>query len=121
MKLEIDEALMRSVISEAILTSMDENKRSMLIRGALEHLLTPTKTGGYGPSISPLQSAFQDAAHIVARQVATEMLTIDETVKEKIRLLLLEAFELVMVKNRQETVKRLADAVTAGMAYREGH
>lgn len=91
----------------------------MKIAGALKHLLTPAEGGfSYGRRVSPIEDAFNGAVLMVARQVAADVLAKDDTVTARMREILAEALDRIMVTNREKTVDQLADALAAGMAYR---
>lgn len=109
--------MLTGVVSEAILKSLDQSKRDVMIADAIKHLLTPqSRSFGSGPS--PLQEAFQQGLSRVAEQLAFEQLQTEE-VKEKIRGLITEAFVQLTETKREETVKNLAAAIEKGLTYKE--
>lgn len=118
MDIKIDIPQMQELIAQAVFASLDEIKRDVLTKGAIQHLIT--KSGDYynGRS-SPIEQAFQYAVRDVAQKIATEVLTNDASVQEKMRSLLNEALARLMEKNREATVTKLADSIAAGMAYRD--
>lgn len=117
-KLELDNDMMKNLVSEAIMTALTTQQREALIQGAIKHLLTPS-VERYGARSSPIEDAFQHAVRGVAEKIATEMLTNNEEVKTKIAGLLNEALTRLADTNREKTIERLADAITQGLAYRE--
>lgn len=121
MDIKLDEQMMHGLVSEALLKTLDEEKRNMLIVGAIKHLLTPVEGHGYGGSKqpSPLQFAFQNAVRVTAERLTLERLSSDSELKEKINGLLTEALAQVMETNREKTVNAIAEAITKGMAYKE--
>lgn len=116
MNISLDSEQLKSLVSEAIFKSLDEEKRNALVQGAIAHLLTPASTG-YGRAKSPIEDAFMYGVQAVATRIATEILENDEKVKEKIRDLLNESLVRVMETNREETIRKLADNITRGMAF----
>jgi hypothetical protein len=43
----------------AVLASLDEVKRDVLSKGAIQHLVTKPNSSGYGSRASPIEEAFQ--------------------------------------------------------------
>lgn len=118
MDIKLDQEQMTTVVSAAILKSIDEDQRNVLIEGAIKHLLTrPPSNNGYGSNQreSPLMDAFNSAAAHVAHKLAEEMISGDETLKGKIKSLISDAFEKVFTESREKTVGKIADAIVAGM------
>jgi hypothetical protein len=112
--------MLKQIASEAILNAISPEQRDTLVRNAVAYLVTPPENRSYGPSYSPITQAFHDGIRSVAIRIAMEMFEKDETVRLKIRELLNEALEKVMVANREKTVQRIGEAIVDGMAYREG-
>jgi cytochrome P450 len=116
MDIKIDTPQLRELLAEAVMASLDQVKRDALIQGAVQHLITQN-TSAYDRT-SPIEQAFMYAVRDVAAKIANDMLANDKTVEERIRGLVNEALERLMVANREKTVEKLADAIAAGMAYR---
>lgn len=95
--LKLDGDVIRKLVSEAVLRTLDDNKREILIKGAIESLLKPVGER-YGAT-SPLQDAFNQAIRDVARDLAREELAKDPRLKDKIR----ELFEAAWLKLTAET------------------
>jgi hypothetical protein len=114
MDIKLDPELIRDAVSSAVLQSLDENKRNSMIEAALKHLLTPSGDA-YRKGESPLQTAFNNALSVVARDIAQKTLEDNAEVKEKIMGLLNEAFTRVMDANREQTILKLAEAITKGL------
>lgn len=121
MDIKLEDEMLKSIVSEAILKSFDDQKRDALVQGAIKHLLTPPQKDrySYGEPKSPLQEAFEYGIRNVSIRICGEILENDENVKEKIRGLLNDAMVRLTETNREKTVEKLADAIAAGMAYRE--
>jgi len=113
-KINLEQMGLHSVISAAILAALDQQSRELLIKGALEHLLTPG-AGYSGKQASPLEDAFKHALNRLAFQLAEETLANDAAVKDKIQGLLSEAMETVFVTNREKTVTKIAESITEAM------
>lgn len=116
MDIKIDTPQMRELLAQAVFASLDEVKRDVLIKSAIQHLVTQS-ADRYNRT-SPIEEAFQWAVRDVATKIANDMLTNDPTVSEKIRGLVNEALVRLTETNREKTVEKLADAIAAGMAYR---
>lgn len=112
MKIDLDDANLKKLVSEAILASLTDEKRSALIQGALQYLLAPgEKMNGYGRAItpSPIEEAFNLAINGVAHTVANEMLRNDPMVKNEIKKLITKAVE--KMANSDEAVEKVRDAI----------
>lgn len=74
-KITIPTDAMQAIVQKAIMESLSEDQRAVLIETALKYLLTETRTS-YGRSPSPLESAFNmavsEAAHTIAREIVKE-------------------------------------------------
>lgn len=121
MDIKLDEQMMHGLVSEALLKTLDEEKRNLLIMGAIKHLLSPVKGSSLYDKdrVSPLQEAFQYALRNEAQKWVAERLSTDEALKTQINSLLTEALTQVMETNREKTVASIAEAITKGMAYKE--
>lgn len=119
MDIKLDTPQLRELLAQAVLASLDDAKRDILIKGAIEFLVTK-ETTGYGHNRrSPIEDAFNYAVRDVAQKTANDMLTNDSGLQEKLRALVNEALTRLMDTNRAKTVEKIADAIAAGMAYRE--
>jgi hypothetical protein len=120
LKIDIGADQMKDLVSEALLRTLDDEKRDALVKAAIAHLVAPNKTPGYyGRQASPLEDAFNQAVSWLARDIARKQLEEDAGLHAKIVGLLNEAMERLLTTNREKTVERLADAIAAGMAYRD--
>lgn len=120
MQINLDSEMLKSVVSEAIMRSLDNQTREALIQGAIQHLLTPREgTSSYGRRTSPLQDAFNSGVYHAAQSIATEMLTKDDAMQTKIRDLLNDALIRLFETKREETISKLADSIRKGLAYEE--
>lgn len=120
MTLDLTDEQFKSIVSGAILQSLDADKRDALIKGAIQHLLTPSPDrGGYGQRTTPLQDAFNRAVENVSSGIAKDMIEKDADLQTKIRALLNEALTSVFESKREETIQRVAAAFAKGLAYQE--
>lgn len=117
MDIKIDSTLMREVVSSAIMTSISQEQRNILITNAVKHLLTPKESAGYGrQSQSPLEEAFNDAMRLNARRLAEELLQQDTGIQTQLRELITEAVLKLMTNNREATVDKIAAAIAEGIS-----
>jgi len=118
--IKLDTPQLRELLAQAVMASLDEVKRDMLIKGAIEFLVTKDTSGGYSYNRrSPIEDAFNYAVRDVAQKTANDMLTNDSGLQGKLRALVNEALVRLMETNREKTVEKIADAIAAGMAYRD--
>jgi len=118
MKIDLTDDSLKSLISEAILQSLDGEKRDTLIKGALAYLLAPGENGGaFGATrrISPLERAFQESIVSVARRVCEEHLSQLSAVRAEIEKLVAEGMHKVIAENREQTVDKIAEAIRKGI------
>lgn len=122
MKIELDQETLKSVVSEAIFTSLTEQQRAAMIQAALSYLMTPAEDHrGYGAKTSPIQSAFNSALTGVANRIASEMLTADTTVQTHIKGLIEESVARMVSENRENTVNKIADAIAEGLTKKSSY
>lgn len=115
MEIKFDEKQLKEVVSEAILTSIDSQKRDILIKSAIQSLLEKTRSGGYYSDETVLERAFREAAYETAKQIVHEMLEKDETVMQKMRSIVADGVFLALDKNRSETVANVAHSITSAL------
>ncbi len=119
MQITLDQELVKSVVSEAILKSLDDQKREAMIQGAIKHLITPSSDRyGYGQKLTPVEEAFREAVRTVCAKLAQDLIENNEDVKTRIRDLLTESMERVLTSNREVTIARVSNALIDGMAYK---
>lgn len=116
MKLELSDEQIQSAVSAAILQGISQENRDVLIKSAIEHLITPPNKESYqtSPSPSPLQAAFNHAVSDIARNMCHEELKKDSAVKEKIREIIAKAVEK-MTLNEEKIAAELANAITGAL------
>ncbi len=93
MDVRLDDDAMRGIITKAIVDSLTPERREALIAAAIKELLEKDSSASrYGSSKTKLQSIFDMAALDVAREVARDVMSKDEAIKEKIRQLFYEGW-----------------------------
>jgi hypothetical protein len=120
MEIKVDGAMLHDVVSAAILRSLDERQREDMIKAAIASLLTPKDSYGGSRRATPLQDAFFSAMRTVAERICTETLANDAAVAVRIKALIAEALERVLVDKRENMIDKLAVAIAAGLAYDRG-
>lgn len=117
MEIKLDNDQLKTVVSEAILQSLDATKKDELIKSALAYLLTPQNTTTYGrKGESPIQCAFNNALEFLARDTAKEMLASDESIQTTIRGLISDAVKALGERNREDTVMKISNAIASGLS-----
>ena len=120
MDIKLDAESLKTVIAKAVLDNLGEVQREAIMRGAIEHLLTPPPSTGYGSrqDPTPIQSAFNQAVRDVALQVAKETVAGDTVIREKIRGLLVAAAERALDADGK-IVEKLSGALTKALTGSE--
>ena len=121
MDIKLDAESLKTVIAKAVLDNLGEVQREAIMRGAIEHLLTPpVPSGAYGQrqDPTPIQSAFNQAVRDVALQVARETVAGDTVIREKIRGLLVAAAEKAL-DGDGKIVEKLSSALTKALTGSE--
>lgn len=113
MKIDLDQNALKELISESIFNSFSEDQKQVMIKSALQYLLSPQENGGhYGrKQPSPLEEAFNRSISRMAEQLASTVLDNDPEVKSKLNLLIQEGITKVFMESREETVGKIADAI----------
>lgn len=113
-----DSDMLKALVLEAMMKSLDEKKREELLRGALETLITPVGRNVYGArATSPLEDAFDHAISGLARTIVREMLDTDE-VKDRVRAIAQTAFQK-MASDQERIATAMADALVTAMTRRD--
>lgn len=115
MELKVGDEQLKSIVSEAIMRSIDEKQREALIQGALTALLTENQNGTWGNRSTPIQDAFNGAVREVAVATAREMLQKDERIIDQIKGMVTEACQRVFVEQREKVIYRIAEGISSAM------
>lgn len=118
-QLQLDEDELQTLAAAAITAAMGPEEREELITTALKSLLQKEDRGFGSRYQSPLHTAFKDACQKVAKGIAEEMIQKDEKVRGQIVDMVKEATERVVVRDREETVNRLAAAIRSAFFHLE--
>lgn len=60
----------KSIISDAILKSLDQGKRDLLIKESIQYLITPKESNSYGKkSETPMQEMFRQSCRYFAEEI----------------------------------------------------
>lgn len=110
--MNIDDTAMKSVVAKAILDSLTPEVKATLITNAIASVISEKVSTSYNaPTV--LQYAFNQAVRNVAEQVARDMLADDQVLKEKLKTLMLEAWEKLA---GGEAYTKLIENVSSAMA-----
>jgi hypothetical protein len=117
-KMEINLKEFEGIFEKAIFQALDQEKKDILIQGALESLLKKS-TERYDYGKSELEKIFEQSLSIVARNLITKSLLEDNQITDQIDTLFKDVIKLVMETNREETVRKMADILIEGMFKKE--
>jgi hypothetical protein len=115
--LEINDNV-RAVMVKVLYDSITAEQREKLLQDALASLITPPPQENWhrGKQPSPLEKIFTDCAYDIARQIISEQMKKDDKVKSDIEKLYAEALAKVFVTDREQTVSKMASALTQALA-----
>ena len=114
MKLELEDEQLKSLVQEAILKSLDESKREVLIAGAIKELLKPVSTDRWTDQ-TKLQHIFNDALFSVAYNILKKDMEGNEEITTKVRALIAECMVRVTETKREDMLNKMTDAFTQGL------
>jgi len=112
MKIELTDEQLTGLVSVAILQAIDQGQRDVLIKEALQYLLSP-KSDGYGRARSPLQEAFDLAVETTCRQMVLEMFREDANIRETLQALIIEGYHRALA-DREPLVNSIAESIARG-------
>jgi len=110
-----EDTAMKALVIEAMYKALDDKKREELIKIALESLVAPKQSGGYGYSQgkTEIQLAFELAVSDLAREIVREMIATD-AIRQRVRELATAAFEK-MLTNRDALANEMASALVSAI------
>lgn len=110
MSINLNDADLKAVIAKAIIDQLTPERREALISEAIKQLLNAS--GDRYDHRSKLQQAFDVAVQEVARKTAQDLLTGNTVMTERIRTLMVSAFERVVSGEAGEKlVDKMANAM----------
>lgn len=113
--IKLNDEQLRTIIAKAVLDSLTPERREALISTAVKNLLDKPISGRYDQK-SNLQTAFDDATREVARKLATEMVSSDPIIKEKIKALFVDAWtKFTNDENYSKLVEKVSHALEKGL------
>ncbi len=113
MEIKLDEKTIQGIVGEALLQSLTQENKEILIKGAISHLLSKTGSNFNAPSV--LQQAFNGAVRNIAEKMALEHLTNNEELETAIKGMLAEAITMLTVTNREKTIQQLSETIAKGI------
>ncbi len=105
-QVSLDESV-KDVVAEAVLRSLDDAKREVLVKGAIQHLLT---SPGDRQGLSPIVSAFRLPVERLARELMEAEVNKPE-VRAKFQKVIEEAVARGLEQNREKTIEKIGEAV----------
>jgi len=110
MNIEIPAEQWGAMIGQAVMQSVTEANRDLLVKGAITHLLTPEKHSAYGQQRSPLQQAFDVAIAKAAQDEVRKRF--DELLAPKVQEIVEESLIKAFESGRRETlINNVADSI----------
>ena len=117
-KMEINLKEFEGIFEKAILQAMDQEKKDILIQGALESLLKKS-TDRYDHGKSELEKIFEQSLSQVARVFITERFKEDKKLIDQIDILFKDIIKRVMETERDQTIQKMVNILIDGMFKRE--
>ena len=117
-ELKLDDGALRQIAGAAILTALDQGTRDKLVQGALENLMKPNDSNSYPyDRLSVLERAFHSAIADVAREIIDAEVKKDETVKERVKQLVADAWLKLdaSTAERDKLVTAMATAIATAL------
>ena len=112
MEVKLDIDLVRDTAAAAIVEAIGKEGRERLVKDAVSYLLTNHRDyRGNVMEKSPIEQAFQGAIMQVAREVISQELAKDSTIREKIRKVVEEAAMRMFDLDRDKLVDGMARAM----------
>jgi hypothetical protein len=115
LRIELKDEQVKAVVAGAIMNLFTDDQREALMKSAIVHLMTPRRTGNYGPEVTPLSRIFNDSVESAARKWFYDRLTCEEDTEEKLKLHG-ALTEVVMKVLSDENRSAFVDAMADGMA-----
>jgi len=110
-QMTINDDRLQDLAASAVVAAMGPEEREALIANALKDLMT-NKERGYGFNrTSPLHDAFSRAMTARAETIAKEIIEADESITEQVTEMVREAINRVVVRDREATITKIAQAV----------
>jgi hypothetical protein len=118
--INIDDAAMKSIVGDALLKTLTEENRAILIKEAITHLLTvPEKdrySGRHAPDPkSPLQMAFERAIEHEMAELVREEIKNNEKLRTSLRKMMVEVFDAALddqADGHSKVVQNVAEQFT---------
>lgn len=111
--INIDQTAMGQLIGASVMNAITSEQRDLLIKGALEYLLT--KNGDrYSDGKSPIQEAFNIAVRSFAMECVRNELKEGGAFTDQVKAMINEAATKAFTEQREKIVESMADAIAKG-------
>lgn len=111
MNVNIESEVFGQMVGAAVMASITQEQRDLLIKQAITHLLAPT-AGNYGQNPSPLQKAFNQAVENYARKFVEKEMEADGEFAAKVKSVLVDASDRVLTgEGRGKLVEKMSNAI----------
>ena len=112
MNVTLSNEQIEKAVQAAIFESITQDQRDLLIKGALQHLLTAPPGDGYSKRRSPIQEAFDSAVGQLARKIVAEHLENNADFKAALDGMITDTLARFMAAEKGAVVGQMADALT---------
>lgn len=111
MEIKIDSEQLKSAIHEALLLAIPAEARDLMVRQAIENLVTPKKSGYLSkPDKSEIQEIYEDAIERSIREMVADDIKNDPSIKEDI-LKVIEPYRYEDYDRQRVIMAALLDAL----------
>ena len=115
--IQFDPATMNQIVSKAIIESISDEQRDLIIQQAVNSLLKAPPRSGYGVEPqTPIQAAFDNAVSMAAMKIAHDFVAENEQLKDKVRALLAQSAEVLLADEYSEFGQKMRKGIAAVMA-----
>ena len=114
MELTLNESQIRELTVNAILQTIDQKGRDLLVQKAIQHLLAPDKSQ-FGSGKSPLERHFEYAVEQVCKEVVTKNVQTDLVLQSKLKELMSAAVDKFFNSQQAVVIEKMAEGLRKGL------
>lgn len=109
LSVQLDEAALKAATVNAINGILSPETKEKIVQQAIQHILTPSRNT-WEKGESPLEGIFRSAVMEVARTEASRIVKEDEGLKDKIRELMRQTAEKMLLTEPDQLASKMAEA-----------
>ena len=118
LSIQLDPVALREATSQAIMGILTPEVRAQILQSAIRSLLAPS-TNSWDRGKSPIDTAFEVAVNIIAREEAKRLVTEDEAISAQIKSLIRAATERMLTSDPEKLAERMAGAFVDSLRSRD--